>query len=67
VIDSRRFNGSALTVTLFDLCGKTLARYTLGPAENRVTLPANTIHRSAFIAKITGGNKSCVGKFMLQL
>jgi hypothetical protein len=67
VVDRRRFNGSALTVTLFDLCGKTIARYTLGPAEDRVTLPANTIRRSAFIAKIIGGNKSYIGTFMPQL
>jgi len=67
VIDWRRFNGSALTVTLFDLCGRTLARYSLGPSVDRVTLPATTIRRSAFIAKITGGNKTCIGTFMPQL
>ena len=67
LIDSRQFSGSGLTVTLFDLCGKTLARYSLGPTEDRVMLPASTIRHSAFIAKITGGNKSYIGTFTPQL
>ena len=66
LIDSRRFSGSEITVTLFDLKGKTLARYTLGASEDRITLPADKISQSAFIAKIIGGNKSYIGTFMPQ-
>jgi hypothetical protein len=67
LIDSRQFNGSELTVTLFDCTGKTLARYTLGNNKDRIALPANKIRRSAFIVKITGGSKTYLGTFMPQL
>jgi len=67
LIDSRLFNGSALSVTLFDLTGKVLARYTLCTNESRIVLPEDKISQSAFIAKITGGNKTWSGKFMPQL
>jgi hypothetical protein len=66
IIDTRQFNGSAMTVTLFDLAGKTLAHYTLGRSDTRIALPADKIDQSAFIAKITGGNKTYIGTFMPQ-
>lgn len=65
-IDSRQFNGSTLSVTLFDLAGKVLARYALGKSDTRIALPADKINQSAFIAKITGGNKTYIGAFMPQ-
>jgi hypothetical protein len=66
IIDTRQFNGSTLAVTFFDLSGKLLDRYTLGRSDNRIALPADKINQSAFIAKITGGNKTYIGRFMPQ-
>ena len=66
-IDSRQFKGSELTVTLLDLAGKTLARYTLGSNEDRIALPADKISHSAFLARITGGSKTYLGTFIPQL
>lgn len=67
IIDPCRFNGSAMSVTIFDLTGKVLARYTLGSSESRIALPKGKFNRSAFIARITGGGNTWSGKFMPQM
>jgi hypothetical protein len=66
LLDPRYFNGSNIVVTLFDLNGKTLARYSLDNNGNRITLPMDKIKRSAFIVKIVGGNKTFMGTYMPQ-
>jgi hypothetical protein len=66
IVDPRQFDGSGLNVTLFNLQGKELARYSLEGSRSQV-LPIGKINSSAFIAKVAGNGKTYVGTFLPQL
>ncbi|NLW33525.1 MAG: polysaccharide deacetylase family protein [Fibrobacter sp.] len=67
LIDQQYFNGSELAVTIFNLTGKMLGSYKTGKNESRIVLPAGKINRAAFVAKITGKDKTLIQKFMPQM
>ncbi len=67
IIDPRGFNGSSLNVTLFNLQGKELARYSFVGNESRIVLPIDKINRSSFIVKIACKDKGYAGTFLPQL
>ena len=67
IIDRNQFAGANLAVTLFDLQGKTIARYNLGTNESRVALPTNKVNHSTFIVKIAGNGKTHVETFFPRL
>ncbi len=67
VIDQRQFNGSGLSVSIFDLTGKALARHSIQTSESSVVLPTDEFGGSAFVVKIIGGNKTYIKMFMPQL
>jgi hypothetical protein len=67
VVDPSRFTGSRLNVTLFNLSGKELARYSFGSKESDISVPIGKIGNSAFLVKVAGGGKSYVGTFLPQL
>jgi hypothetical protein len=67
LIDSRQFGSSGCDVTFFDLQGKILAHYQLAAHESSITLAIDKFNCSVFLVKITGGNKTFLGKFVSQL
>jgi oligosaccharide reducing-end xylanase len=66
-IDAQYFSNSALTVELFDLKGKVIARQNLTAGQSSIALTGKNIGSSAFIANISGGNTKWTGKFIPQL
>jgi hypothetical protein len=50
-INSHQFSGANITVSLFDLKGKVIARHTLNNSESSITLPSERINKSAFFIK----------------
>lgn len=66
IVDPSRFEGSNLSVTLFNLQGKELARYSLQGSQEHV-LQIDKIKSAAFIVKVAGGGKTYVGTFLPQL
>lgn len=67
MIDHNQFNGSELTVTICNLNGRVLSRYTLAQGRSSITLPMDKISQSAFIAKISGGGKTYIETIMPQM
>jgi hypothetical protein len=65
-IDFSQFNGSSPTLMLFDLAGQVLDRYTFNKGVTRIVVPVDKISQSAFIAKITGNNKTNTRVFVSQ-
>ena len=66
LIDSRQFGSSGCDVTFFTLQGKLLAHYRLAAHESSIALAIDKFNCSAFLVKITGGNKTYIGKFIPQ-
>lgn len=66
IIDPNRFEGSSLSVTLFNLQGKELARYSLEGSQPHI-LQIGKMKGSALIAKVAGGGKMYVGTFLPEI
>lgn len=66
-VDPQYFNGSELSVTFFNLTGKKLGVCKIGRNETSAAIPADKITKSAFIAKVSGGNRTVVQKFIPQM
>jgi peptidoglycan/xylan/chitin deacetylase (PgdA/CDA1 family) len=66
-INSRQFSGENIAVSLFDLKGKVIARYTLNNSESSIALPSERINKSAFFVRVTDGSKTYIEKFMPQM
>jgi hypothetical protein len=66
LIDSQQFGSSGCDVTFFNLQGKLLAHYRLAAHESSIALATDKFNCSAFFVKITGGNKTYMGKFITQ-
>jgi antitoxin (DNA-binding transcriptional repressor) of toxin-antitoxin stability system len=60
------FSGSALSVSLFNLRGEIVARY----SRNRTTpfsVPLNALANSAFLVKVTDGKTTVVSRCLSQM
>jgi len=67
VINQGQFGGSNLSVAIFNLNGKELARHNIGRGESLIALPIGKIMHSAFVAKVSGNGKTYVRTFLPQL
>ena len=67
LIDSHRFNNSALQVSLFAVSGKLLASHVFAGSRADIALPVDKLTSSAFIVKVTGGGRSWSGMVVSQM
>jgi hypothetical protein len=67
LIDAERFGPSGCDVMLFNLQGKQIAHYRLASYESSIALAMDKFNCPAFLVKITGENKTYVGKVIPQL
>lgn len=66
-VNSLQFSGKNIRVSLFDLRGKAIAKYTLDNSESSVALPLNKLRNEAFIVKVSDGVKTYTEKVTPQL
>jgi oligosaccharide reducing-end xylanase len=66
-INSLLFSGSNISVSLFDLRGKIIAKYTLNNSESSIALPSKNLRNEAFLVKVSDGRKTYTEKLTPQL
>lgn len=59
--------GPALSISMFNLNGKLIARYSLKNRMSPFSIPVNAFSSSAFVVKITDGKKTFVSRCLSQL
>ena len=66
-IDRGYFTNPKVTVTILDLTGKVVRRYILETGVSKIPITGSAVARSAFIAKVSSGDRTSSGIFIPQL
>lgn len=66
-VNSAQFTGSDIAVSIFNLTGKVLAKYSLNNSESSIALPLTKLGNETFFVKVTDGIKTYTEKVTQQL
>ncbi len=66
-VNSHQFSGSNINVSLFNLNGKVIAKYTLNNSEANIALPSKKISNETYFVKVSDGRKTYTEKVTPQL
>jgi oligosaccharide reducing-end xylanase len=66
-INPLSFSGQSISVSLFDLKGELVARYSYNRSTTSISVPLNTLANSAFVVKVTDGKTMIVNRCLSQM